>query len=286
MANVLLAFQNRIDEATLSNGTWSATLPLTNLQSRLVQKVARSTAATLASTKMDIALAAARNVGVVSLIGHNISVTGKVRITGDDDAGFTAPLYQSAWISVWPSGMIPQDLLEWEDDNFWLGTLSQEARAAYQSPFIHILPTPQSLRYWRVEVDDTGNSAGYVQIGRVFLSNVWRPTVNYSLGAELVYKDVSPIETSLSGAEYFDVRGKVREFSFSLDGLTETEAYDYALQLQRVAGVSGEILQIPDTDDTTRMPARAYVGRLTDLQPIGQSQNGRFKLQLKVRELV
>jgi hypothetical protein len=68
--------------------------------------------------------------------------------------------------------------------------------------------------------------------------------------------------------------------------LSETEAYDYALQLQRVAGVSGEILQIPDTDDINRMPARAYVGRLTDLAPIGQTNNGRFSLQLKVRELV
>lgn len=286
MANILLAFQNRTDAGTLSSGSWLSTLPLVNLQNRLVQKVARSTNAANASTKFDINLGGPKQVGVASLVVHNMSVSAKVRITGADNAGFVTPVYQSAWIDVWPTGMIPQSLLEWEEDNFWLGTLSANARAGYQSPFIHLLPTAQTLQYWRVEVDDTANADGYVQIGRLFVSPTWTPTINYSLGAELVYRDPTPIDTSLSGAEFFDVRGKPREFSFSLEGLTDTEAYDNVLQLQRLVGISGEILQIPDSADTTRLPARAYVGRLVDLQPIGQIQNGRFKVQITVRELI
>ena len=286
MANVLLAFQNRTDEGTLSGGSWLASLPLVNLQNRLVQRVARSSNAANASTKFDLNLGAARNVGVVALVVHNMSVSAKVRITGDDAADFLTPVYQSAWIDVWPSGMVPQSLLEWEDDNFWLGTLSANARAGYQSPFIHVLPSANTLQYWRVEVDDTSNSDGYVHIGRLFISPTWRPAINYAMGADLVYRDTTPVETSLSGAEFFDQRSKVREFSFTLEGMTATEAYDYALQLQRQVGISGEILQVPDTDDTARIPARAYVGRLVDLSPIGNPQMDRFKTQFKVRELV
>jgi hypothetical protein len=286
VANVLLAFQNRTDEGTLSGGSWLASLPLVNLQNRLVQRVARSTNAANASTKFDLNLGAAKNVGVLALVVHNMSVSAKVRITGDDDAAFTAPVYQSAWIDVWPSGMIPQSLLEWEDDNFWLGTLSAQARAGYQSPFIHVLPSANTLQYWRVEIDDTSNSDGYVHIGRLFISPTWRPAINYSLGADLVYRDTTPVETSLSGAEFFDQRSKVREFSFTLEGMTATEAYDYALQLQRQVGISGEILQVPDTDDTARIPARAYVGRLVSLSPIGNPQGERFRTQFTVRELV
>ena len=286
MTNILIAYQNRTDEGTLSNGTWLSTLPLVNLQNRLVQRVARSNGATLAATKFDMDFGAAKTIGVVALVVHNFSVSAKVRICADDAADFATPTYDSGWVDVWPAGQIPQDLLEWEEDNFWLGTLSANARAGYQSPFIHVPSAAQTYRYWRVEIDDTTNTDGSVHIGRLFMSATWTPTINYSYGAGLVYKDTTPIETSLSGAEYFDVRGTAREFSFTLEGLTNTEAYDIVLQLQRVAGISGEILQIPDMDDTTRIPARSYVGRLVDLQPIGNPKPDRFNVQLKVRELI
>lgn len=286
MANILLAWQNRADEGTLSSGSWQSTLPLANLQNRVVQKVARSTNANLSSTKFDIDLGAARSVGVVALVVHNISVIGKVRITGDDAADFSTPVYQSGWIDCWPAGQIPQSLLEWEDDNFWLGTLSNNQRAGYQSPFIHILPTAQILRYWRVEVDDTTNADGFVQIGRLFISASWRPAINYSFGAELRYTDPTPIAQSLSGAEFFDVRSRAREFTVTLGGLTNSEAFDYALQIQRLAGVSGEVLVVPDSDDTTRLPIRAYLGRMTDLRPIANPKPDRFETAFTVRELI
>lgn len=284
MSNILLAYQNRTDEGVLSGGSWLASLPLANLQNRLVQRVARSSNTANASTKFDVDFGGVRTIGVIALVVHNISVSGKVRILADDAADFATPTYDSGWVDVWPSGMIPQDLLAWEDDNFWLGTLSQAARAGYQSPYIHVPAAPQTYRYWRVEIDDTTNADGYVHIGRLFMSPAWTPAINYSYGAGLGYKDTTQVERSLSGAEYFDVQGKAREFSFTLEGLTDTEAYDVILQLQRVAGIHGEVLQIADRDDTTRIPARAYVGRLLDLQPIDNTQPDRFKVQLKIRE--
>lgn len=286
MANLLLGWQNRTDEGTLTGGSWLSTLPIANVQNRVLQKVARSTNAALASTKFDIDLGSARSVGVIALVVHNITVVGKVRITGDDAADFLTPVYQSGWLDVWPSGQIPQALLEWEEDNFWLGTLSDNARAGYQSPFIHVPSTAQILRYWRVEINDTANSDGYVQVGRLFISSAWRPTVNYDLGSQLQYTDSSPIAASLSGAEYFDVRSKAREFTVTLSALTESEAYDYALQIQRLAGVSGEVLVVPDSADTTRIPIRAYLGRLTDLRPIAHSTNNLFETEITLRELI
>lgn len=286
MANIFLAWQNRADEGSLSGGSWIGSLPLTNLQNRQVQKVARSTNVALASTRFDINLGAQRSVGVVALVVHNISVLGKVRITGADNAAFSSPLYQSAWIDVWPSNMIPTSLLEWEDDNFWLGTLSAEARAGFQSPFIHILPAAVSLQYWRVEVDDTLNSAGYVNIGRLFIARGWTPTHNYSYGATVGYDDQSPVETSLSGAEFFDQRSKYRMMNFDLRYITGTEAYSYALELQRIAGISGEVLVVPDPDDTATRPLRAYVGRLRQLGRVKADLPDMYSVNFEIKELL
>lgn len=287
MANIFLAWQNRTDEGTLTGGSWLSALPLVNLQNRQVQKVARSTNALLASTKFDIDLGATRTVGVLALIVQNMSVSAKVRITGASSSSYTSPEYQSAWVDVWPSGVIAQDLLEWEDDNFWLGTMTSEQRAGYQSPFIHLLPTAQALRYWRVEIDDTTNSVGYVQIGRLFIAKGWTPTVNYAYGAGLGYQDPTPVETSLSGAEFFDIRSKYRVMSFSLEYITDTEAYNYALELQRLAGVSGEVLVVPDGGtDLGQQPLRSYVGRLKQLGPVKHPKPAAFTVDFEVKELL
>lgn len=446
MANIFLAWQNRADEGTLSSGSWLSTLPLTNLQNRQVQKVARSTDATNASTKFDLDLLEAKSIGVLALVVHNISSSGDVRITASNDAtaynndlpvsdltsGWTltntattlnttaAPdgtttadlLYETAaagshnatrsvgtvsgarffeawvkaagrtrgrfelsgtggsasisfnlttgtitastgaavmtshangwykitstatftsatanvnlilqndsgvesytgngssgivvwgirtaagaglaadsgWYEVWPTGVIPTDLLEWEDDNFWLGTISAQARAGFQSPFIWKLPYLALARYWRVEIFDSTNSDGYVQIGRLFLARGWTPSVNYSYGAGLGYQDPTPVDTSLSGAEYFDVRTRFRVMNFSLEYITDTEAYNYALELQRLSGTSGEVLVIPDGGENVgQQPLRSFVGRLRQTGPVTQPRESAYSVQFELKELL
>ena len=287
MANIFLAWQNRTDEGTLSNGSWLSTLPLTNLQNRQVQKVARSNGVAASATKFDVDLGSAKSIGVVALVVHNISVAGTVRITASDSASFSTLYYDSGNVSVWPSGVIPLELLEWEDDNFWLGTISQQARAGYQAPFIHKLSIIKNMRYWRVEIVDAGNSDGYVQIGRLFMARGWTPTVNYSYGSGLGFQDPTPVDTSLAGAEYIDVRSKFRVMQFSLPYITDTEAYNYALDLQRLAGVSGEILVMPDGgSNITQQPQRSFVGRLRQLGSIKQPNPTTYSLDFEVKELL
>lgn len=286
MANIFLAWQNRTDEGTLSGGSWQASLPLANMQNRQVQKVSRTTDAALASTQFTIDLGAARPIGVLALVVHNISVNGQVRVIGDDASDFLTPLYDSGWVSVWPWGAVPQDLLEWEDDNFWYGTLSAQARAGYQSPFIHKLPSVQNLRYWKVQISDAGNSDGYVQIGRLFMARGWTPSVNYAYGASLGYQDPTPVDMSLSGAEYFDMRSKYRVMNFTMQYITDTEAYSYALELQRLAGVSGEVLVIPDPDTASTQPMRSFVGRLRQIGAVTQPQPTAYSVNFEVKELL
>lgn len=452
MANIFLAWQNRVDEGTLSGGSWLSTLPITNMQTRQVQKVARTTNAANASTLFTLDLGSAKQIGVLAAVVHNMSVTAKVRVRGSaSSTGFTnllvsptdysnaawsktnitvtpaattapdgtstaiklaataaaatsvvqvvtatatthahtiyirrgsgdthanlfliqnvttatniayvsvnyatgvltpigpqvgtatiqqidadwwrltlesaagisvgntlsiyncftgavesagefayvfqpallagaAPAYDSAWVDVWPAGVIPTELLEWEDDNFWLGTLSAEARAGFQSPFILRLPAVTSARYWRVEIFDASNGDGYIQIGRLFMARGWTPTVNYAYGAGLGYDDPTPVDTSLSGAEFFDQRSKYRVMTFRLEYITEPEAYSYALELQRLAGISGEVLVMPDGGENIgQQPLRSFVGRLRQLGQIGQPKPTAYTAPFEIKELL
>lgn len=286
MANVLLAWGNRADVATLSGGSWNASLPLTNLQTRQVQKVARTTNALLASTQFVADMGSAKSINCVALVVHNMSAAALVRITACSNSGFTSPEYQSAWIEVWPAGVIPISQLEWEDDNFWLGTMTQEARAGYNSPFLHILPSSQFLRYWKIEVNDTFNPAGYVNFGRLFMAQSWQPLHNMTYGANLGYDDPTEVVTSLTGAEYFDVRGKYRLHKFDLDFLSKEEVHQQIFEMQRLSGTSSEILVVPDKDDSTTFVQRSFVGRLKSISPVAQNHLAYYTTSIEIKELL
>lgn len=286
MANVLLAWQNRIDEATVSGGSWISTLPLSNIKNTIYQKVARSTNALTTSTQFNADFGVARPIGLVSLLAHNLSEASTFRLRGDITNSFTTPAYDSGWLEVYPIGTLPTSLLNWEDDNFWAGRLSQSDLIGLQSPFVHVLGEEKSLRYWRVEINDTANPAGYLNLGRVIFARGWRPDVNYTYGAATAYFDASPVATSLSGAQYFDERPRGRVIRFALDAMSEIEAYNYALELQRVAGITGEVLIVPDTDDVGYVPLRAFAGRLTSLQGIANTYPERFASTFEIREII
>lgn len=287
MNNIAFGYPNRTDEAALSGGAWMASLPLSNLKDRVIAHVARSSNLLLASTQFDADLGQSRMIGALALMGHNLSVTAKVRLRGaDTQANLTAaPAYDSGWIAVWPSGIIPLDLLEWEDDNFWLGTLTAEQRAAYNTPYTHTF-TRTSQRWWRVEIDDAGNSAGYAQVGRPFLSDLWTVTYNYSYGAEISVEDRTGVEASQGGVEYFDAQAKYRTIKVNLDWLSETEAYARMLEIQRMLGVSGELLVIPDSADTANGFRRTIIGRLTRISPISHPQHNIYRISLEVKEIL
>lgn len=281
-----MGWQNRIDEAVLSGGSWVATLPLNNLKVRQVQQVARTTDAALASTLFMIDLQKPRAVGVVALIVHNISVSGRVRVRGSLSDTFDAAIYDSDWMSVWPAGIIPMSLRNWEESNFWLGTLTEEQRAGYQAPYIHQLPSQQSLRYWMVEIDDESNPEGYVHIGRAFISPVWTPEMNFDHGSGLRYEDPTEIETSMSGAEYFGDRSKPRVFDCALSWLSSDEAYTNALDLQRLAGIRGEVLVVPDGSDIVNLPKTAFIARLKSLGRITKISFNRHAVPFEFKELL
>ncbi len=285
LTNICFAYPNRIDEATLSSSVaWQATLPLANLQARVLSQVARSAGVGIAPD-IAIDLQRARRIGAIALARHNLSVGARVRVRGDDAADMATPIYDSGWVDVWPAGMIPLELLEWEEDNFWLGTVSEETRAGYNAPFVHLFEATYA-RYWRIDIDDPLNADGWVQIGRLLIADTWVPEVNYSYGAQIGFDDRSVVMETLGGTEYFDERSKFRTQRVSLDWLSETEALNAQLDMQRLLGVTGEVLIVPNPADVVNLPRSAFLGRVSRLAPIERSTPGIFRTNLEVKELL
>ncbi|MEC4750055.1 hypothetical protein [Methylomicrobium sp. Wu6] len=258
MKNLKLGYNNLIDSATLSGGSWNASLPLANLQSRILSKVARATNALAASTLINIDLGGAKAVQAFGAIRTNISASGATyRLRGSNDNTFATSLYDS-------------------------GTTSANA----QTPDLILgLDSAVTARYWRLEIVDTSNVAGYVQIGRLFIGPALAPADNYSKGAEIGYQNNTAVSRSVGGVKYFDRKPGERVFSFKLDWMTEAEALGQTLELQKICGIDGEVLLVVDPSDTTYNQKRHFLGTLQQLSMIENPYLTNYQAAFNVVEV-
>lgn len=282
---VLLMFPNRIDGAVLSGGSWLPALPLANLQNRTLKKVARSSSLATSATQFTIALDRSRSIRALVLVNHNLTSNATVRVTGSDAADFSLLTYDSGWSPAYPA-VFDIETLQWEDDSFWSGQASQEDLEGLTQTALSVLAAPAFGRYWRWEISDPTNPAGFVQIGRAFLSGEWQPSHNYSYGASLGVETSTAVATSLGGAEYFDRRDPVRVMRFSLEYLDETEAFARGFDLMRKAGIDREVFVIADPDDGPNIQRRSFLGRLRTLNPLEQAVHELANMSFEIKELL
>lgn len=226
----IFSFPDRTLTGSFSGGSWSASLPLTNLANKLLSKVARSSNALAASTLIQVDLGATYNVRVISLCAHNITASGTVRIRGFSDSGYTTQVTgaDSGTNTAFPAGFTATDVLN------------------NPKNYTYVFSTYKAARYWKIEITDTGNAAGYLELGRLWLGEAnFEPAVGVSYGASLGYESRDVIEETLGGIPWADKRAPRRSFTGKLDVLTDAEKRN-ALVMQKVLTESDEVFYVTD----------------------------------------
>lgn len=308
MANVLLAHPNITDTGTLSGGNWQ--ISRDNLKDRQLSRVARTATASKADTQFTLDLGRSRLISVIAVVRHNLSTAAKWRVRVANNAGFTSTVYDNAvtvppdggpsllmdfatqtylawdpdWQLAWPT-LFPTSVLEWEDDNFWAGSITEEERKEYPSLLLAVLPKPVAGRYLRVEVDDETNPDGYVEFGRLFVGSAWQPIYNANWGASIGWETDTGMQRAMSGQPYFDRKAGRRVTRFELGYLTKDEALGRIFEIQRKAGIDGELLLVWDKDDAIHLLRQSYLGRLRQLSPIARVMVGNHSNAFEIEEL-
>lgn len=284
MGNAVLGFPNLVDQATRSGGSWLTSLPLSNLQNRVLSIVARSSSLLASATTYDYDLTATENVKIFGLIGHNLSRNATVRLMGCAAADFVTLLYDSGAVEVWPAVFSP-GATNWENRAHVDDKYTEAEKRDYTWAFTHLLPANVAARYWRVEIADAGNSDSHVQIGRDFIGSAWQPVINMNYGANLGWETDTQEQRARGGALYFERRLPRRVQRFTLEHMDIDEALGNAFEIQRQAGIDGEVLFIYDPDDTTHSLRRRFLGRLRELSPIEDPYLNRHSTNFVIEEL-
>jgi hypothetical protein len=235
---------------TLSGGSWVAGLPLTNLQTRYLDAVARSSNALAASTTFDIDLGVARPLRVFAILVPNATFAATVRFRTSNSAGsFGSPVYDSTADVILPAGQTAETL---DGLNVWK---------------VFVASAAGSARYVRVEISDAANPDGYVDVARVVIAGGYQPTHNMAHGLRFWYDTSTTRRETDASSFIYDKRPIRRAAAFTLPKLTDAEAFGTALMHQRLLGTSGQLFFVFDPADTALMHERAFLCTHQELSP-------------------
>jgi len=254
MSNIIMATPLS-DTATITGTSALGENPVSNLQKRELTSVFRTSIV----CQIDIDMGSATAIDFVSLIGHNGQGTVTVK------AGTTSA------VTNYTSGAL----------NLITGTDCNYDRNCFAAKI-----ATQTYRYWRLEINDTGNPDGYFQAGRVYLSKVFQPAVNASYGFKEGYLDRSRNQRTISGGVSSVSRTPLRTCEWSLDFLSESEMYGTMRDIDLTRGVSKDVLIIPDIADTAYFQKRYVYGILDELTPIVIAYHGIYQKSYKITEII
>jgi len=264
----MFSYPNFLDGATLTSGSWVATLPLANLKDRYLDLVARSTDDAIASTKFDADLTTGYPIRVIAVLKHNISLAGLIRVRVSTVSNFATTTYDSGWVTAYPE-IYPFGILQWGDPGFWDGKLAEAERlAGYRQDYILVVPADTLGRYIRVEIDDTANPAGYVDVGRVWVGPGYPPSINFSTGLTLGWMTGTSVSEMPGGRRFFLTRPERRTLNFRLEMIPNDEALVYLFEITRRHGLDEQFFFLYNPADTYHLHRRSFPATLRELSAL------------------
>lgn len=298
MGNVIVSFPNYAD-ATVSAtpamysgspafGSWETSLPESNVLTRYLSEVARSTDATNASTKFRVDLGAIRNVDVIAIPNSNITTAGRVKVTGYSDAAYSDVVVTTGWVDYW-ADFYAWGSRPWGSEGLFSAKITDEDAAGFPATWYYVLPSATNARYWQFEFDDTANSDGYVEISRIFLGQAWQAQINPLVGdIDLNWETRSQVNYSLGGVKFVNEQSAYRTLVARYSHIGQAEAFGQPFSIATKVGLSGQVFFITDPDDTELQMQRAFLATMTELPGLNfasESETTLYSTVVQIEEV-
>lgn len=282
--NIIISTENYVDssDSTLTVDTEVASLPKENLQDLQIVNVWRTTAT---SAQIDVDIGSLKILDLMALIAHNFSTGAQIRWRVSEVSDFSTTVYDSGTVDVWKAvedfGSAPWGVFRWG------GTPSPTQTALYTKNTFAFIPSAVFGRYVRIDVTDTGNSDGYLQAGRLIVGPAYQPTINYANGVEFEFIDNSRVTKSRGGQTFVDEVEKFRRIRFDLINLPEGEIFGNIFNnLDRIKGVSKDVLVIPQPDDPQTWLTQNIYGRIAQISPITNTALQYYARRIEIEEMI
>lgn len=235
-------------------------MPLTNLQDRDLGTIARSAGSTLSNTQILFDLGVIRTVGGIALGPTNLTPGSQYRVTSYDDAAMTDLLYDSG-IKEIPGTTVDSLDLEWENPGFWYGI--EDPRVVTAPWIIEVIPEDQlvsvAAQHWKIEIFDTGNADGFVEIGYAMIGQAFRPSLNFDENNSFGRVQLTDTVEALGGHRDYWHRGSRRTMRVTWWRLDEPEGWGDIYRMMTRMGIHEPMFIVQDPDDLENIQKRSFL---------------------------
>lgn len=289
---MVIGAKNHADEGSFSwyAGWWLDELPLANLRDRRLGLIARTNGLDPAGTNFTVDLGKLRPIGLVSLIGTNLSSTAKWRLlfSRDNVNWFSDTDDMQVWPIVEEFGTLPWGIFHWG------GTIATEVEGNLYPINVFYLPEQTLLaRYVRVYLIDPNNPTidddgiGWLQVARLYVGPTWEPSVNALYPFALGTMDPSRVSYSRGGVTYIDELPRRRVLRFRFSALPEDEIMGQVLDsIDRAKGIVGDLIVIPNPANPLHMHQQAIYGRVAAMSDNVMTFFDQFDREFVVEEFI
>lgn len=209
--NLRVIYENVVDKSTTtllaSSVANASTTPVDNLKSDIKSAIWRS--GTTTSAILVITLAAAQTVRGLVLPFTNLTGTATIRLRATSGTVALGGTIAAPTVTI-TGGTTPVDTgnilaLPYMTNYYPTGTTASSVESSVK-PYARVwLTAAQStltattVTKYVIEITDTNNLDGYLEVSRLILGPTWIPVFNTSFGAEALMKDMSTSTRSEAG---------------------------------------------------------------------------------------
>lgn len=222
---------------------------------------------TSATIPPSVALSATGNNGValelerLQLFNGQLSDADLVAIAGGGEDMCQVAADDSGLVDAWPAA--------------YLASTTSRRRARAKTPAFHKPATPYTRQWFRLDITDEANSAGFAEFGYLGLFwSAFQPEHNVEVGVGVGFRSRSSSVETDSGAEYDEIRPNPRELAFSFPALSDEEAWNEVFELLQTEGDTGMVLASLNPTDTKNTPRQTFIAKLIQLPKLAAIARG------------
>lgn len=267
--NVTFLTARESDAATFSSGSWVSTLPLANLQDQQPTNMARSTDATIASTRFDIDAGAAVDWDMFYVARAGLTSAAQLELAAAaSQGGLDTPASTTGAVSAWPTSGKPTT----PPGKVWFDVVKFGSLGSW--------------RWRRVLITDTANPALRVDLGRALWGKSWRPNRPHSYGTG---KGGAPADLRIvtpQGHTITDPGLQPRLWEVAFNFMSEADAEDNLEDLTWYCGTARDVAVCLDPEATTRLHRQMMLATFDQAPRVVRKSHKIYALVCVLREQI
>lgn len=276
-ANLRVGYNNASDksDAVVTASTTAGSLVANNMLTDIKSVVWRSTGT---SATITIAWTNAYLVGLIALAYTNFTSSATMRVRLYSDAGITL-LYDSgtnnccqyAPFGLWNWGMMPLGVNAY--------SFGAYAHAVQWAPI-------NAVKEIKIDIVDSTNPFGYLEVGRLITSNYWEPTVNMQYGAQTSLTDASTQVRTDAGDLMTDIGSRSKTIQFNLQNMSATDRTAF-LGILQSSGLPTPLFVslFPQSADPVLEQENQIYCKFTQMSPISASFVNAYSSNINFEEI-